>query len=301
MVGSVGAAQDDIVVSSITRDGVAATYQSTFSRPASASYPTANQPMFLTMKSFVGSQQRSYSYAFKPAFEWGRGRPAILYVDDALSRRTNFGFNSQMELSGFTKPEFDGVNNNYDSRQNVIQSVVRAKNGSGLPDAITMFAYPSQCTSAIQFTCNKPLSVTDPRGNVTDYQYNDRGQITVETRPAPTQGAPRPTVTNTFTLRNAFIKDSAGNPVPAGPPISLLTRSSTCRTQAVCSGTGDEVVTDYDYGPITGFNNLLLRGFAVTAANDQGQMQTLRTCYRYNYFGEKIAETEPNANLSVCP
>ncbi|NCP12216.1 MAG: hypothetical protein GW859_09770, partial [Sphingomonadales bacterium] len=58
----------------------------------------------------------------------------------------------------------------------------------------------------------------------------------------------------------------------------------------------DEVVTDYDYGPNSGPNNLWLRGVAVTADGT-----TLRTCYGYDANGRKISETQPNANLGSCP
>lgn len=117
-------------------------------------------------------------------------------------------------------------------------------------------------------------------------------------------GAARPTVVNEYTLRTAYIKNSAGAPVAAGPPISLLTMSYTCLSSATCDAStpaADKVVTEYDCGPTTGLNILLLRGIAVTAVNDQGQSQTLRTCYGYNYFGERISETLPKAGLSSCP
>ena len=139
------------------------------------------------------------------------------------------------------------------------------------------------------------------RGNITEYSYNDRGQVLTETKPAPTVGAPRPKVTNTYTMRTAYIKDQNGAVVAAGPPISLLTQSSSCISTTACAGTLDEVVTTYDYGPTTGLNNLRLRGVAVTAKNNAGQLETLRTCYQYNYFGERISETKPSANVAVCP
>jgi hypothetical protein len=135
---------------------------------------------------------------------------------------------------------------------------------------------------------------------VTDYTYKSHGQILTETKPAPTVGAPRPKITNTYTDRTAIIRDASSNLVVAGSAISLLTKTSTCRTQSSCTGTTDEIITDYDYGAVTGANTLRLRGVAVTAANAAGQMETLRTCYSYNYFGERVSETAPAANLASC-
>jgi YD repeat-containing protein len=78
---------------------------------------------------------------------------------------------------------------------------------------------------------------------------------------------------------------------------------STCRSGnpsgAGCAlGAGDEVVTDYDYGPDAAANNLLLRGQSVTADGT-----TLRTCFAYDGLGRKISETSPNgtAGLAACP
>ena len=64
----------------------------------------------------------------------------------------------------------------------------------------------------------------------------------------------------------------------------------------------DEVLTQFDYGTgdATHGNNLLLRGQTVTST-DGGTTTTLRTCYGYDAYGNRISETQPNANLSSCP
>ncbi len=64
---------------------------------------------------------------------------------------------------------------------------------------------------------------------------------------------------------------------------------------ACSGGSGDEVVTTYDYGPDSGPNNLFLRGVAVTADG-----VTLRTCYGYDANGHKTYETKPRAGLASC-
>jgi len=122
----------------------------------------------------------------------------------------------------------------------------------------------------------------------------------VETRPAPTVGAPRPKKVYTYALRTAYIKDATGNIVVAGPAISMLTQMVVCDTTSACTGGANDIVTQYDYGPSAGANNLNLRGMAVTAMGSSGFLETHRTCYKYNYFDEKIAETKPNAGLASC-
>ena len=53
-------------------------------------------------------------------------------------------------------------------------------------------------------------------------------------------------------------------------------------------------MTRYEYN----HNNLLLTGVTVT---DQKTGVTLRTCYQYDIYGNRIGEISPNANLSSCP
>lgn len=255
----------------------------------------------LTIVASVAGQPAGESLMLKPAGLFGSNRRRLLHTIDVSGRKTEYQYNQFEEIAGTVLPEGNSVFNVYDGRGNVIQSTAVPKPDSNQTNRATLYAYEPDCTTIPLARCNKPLSVTDAHGNVTEYTYNDRGQMLTETRPAPAPGAVRPKVTNTYTMRTAYIEDASGNPVAAGPPVSLLTRTASCITQASCAGTADEVVTEYDYGPTTGFNNLLLRGIAVTAANELGQIETLRTCFGYNYFGERISETEFKAGMAVCP
>jgi YD repeat-containing protein len=65
------------------------------------------------------------------------------------------------------------------------------------------------------------------------------------------------------------------------------------------AGATDEVITDYDYGPTQGPNNLLLRGVSVTAYVNGGK-QVHTTCYSYDIYGNRIGETTPNAGVGRC-
>ena len=93
----------------------------------------------------------------------------------------------------------------------------------------------------------------------------------------------------------------------AATPVWLRTQSSLCRTSAStgnpaapCATAGDEVLTQYDYGPNSGPNTLLLRGQTATST-DGGVATILRTCFTYDAQGRRISETQPNANLASCP
>jgi hypothetical protein len=186
------------------------------------------------------------------------------------------------------------------------REVTVAVSGSGLPNLERDANYPSTCTN--RFTCNKPTSVTDARGNTTDYTYDSsHGGVLTETGPAPSAGAPRPQTRHEYAQRYAWILASGGGYVQSAAPVWVQTATSMCRTSAAtgnpsapCATAGDEVRTAFDYGPDSGPNNLLLRGQTVTST-DGGVTTTLRTCYSYDRDGRRISETQPNANLGSCP
>jgi YD repeat-containing protein len=149
-------------------------------------------------------------------------------------------------------------------------------------------------------SCNQPNWVKDGEGNQTDYTYsNTHGGVLTMTRPADISGI-RPQTRYVYEQKEARYKNASGQIVASGQPIWMLTSEKFCRTSAAsgsncAAGAADEVVTTYDYGPATGANNLWLRGKVVTANG-----QSLRTCYYYDDFGNKIAETQPNASLTSC-
>ena len=291
----------DVGVSSIIKDGTTVTYvQQRAIYGSYSSSPNPNTlPYKMTIRSTISGSPLSFTQSDTGFMSWGGTRGALNFVEDGLGKRTTFGANYLGEISSTNLPEGNGQRYEYDTRWNVKAVYDVPKTGSGFGELLTQYVYPASCSAATQAYCNKPTAVIDRRGKQTDYTYNTKGQILTETGPADSAGI-RPTTTYEFTARTAYIKDASGNPVAAGLPISLLTKKTECRSLQSCVGTADAVVTEYDYGPTTGFNNLLLRGVAVAAANEQGQIQTLRTCYQYNYFGEKIAETQPNAGVTSC-
>ena len=185
----------------------------------------------------------------------------------------------------------------YDTRGNVTQITHVSKVGSGLSSRVVRVGYDTVCANSV--TCNQPNWVEDANGNRTDFTYDPvHGGVLTETGPAV--NGVRPQVRHGYVQRYAWYLNAQGVQTRAATPIWVLERTSSCSTGAPsgtgCAVAGDDVVTTYDYGPDSGPNNLFLRGQAVAADG-----QSLRTCYSYNRFGDRISETAPRAGLSACP
>ncbi|MFZ4747835.1 MAG: hypothetical protein ACOYLK_13220 [Sphingomonas sp.] len=147
--------------------------------------------------------------------------------------------------------------------------------------------------------CDKPTATVDPRNNQTDYTYDPaHGGVLTET--APAVGGVRPQTRSTYVQRQAWLRTPGGGYAPTGEYVWLLASKSLCKTGAAsgagCAlGSADEVRTTYEYGPDSGPNNLLLRG----VVNDATGIAA-RTCYGYDWQGNKISETKPLAGLGSC-
>jgi YD repeat-containing protein len=168
---------------------------------------------------------------------WNRGIDfgiraiASTSVTDPLSHTTSFTYDSSGRLTRTTSPEGDYVELTYDSRGNVTQAEAVPKGGTGA-HIVTSASFDSSCANPL--TCNQPNSITDARGNVTDYTYDStHGGVLTATGPAPTTGAARPQTRYSYTLTNGEYR---------------LTGVSQCQTGSSCAGTADEVksTTAYD-------------------------------------------------------
>jgi len=184
----------------------------------------------------------------------------------------------------------------------IISQTAYAKSGSGLPAISESRTYPPDCPSLSNMNmriCNQPLTITDPKGGVTTFTYSPvHGGVLTEVK--PTVNGIQPVIRYSYTQRYAWIKNSAGAYVQAASPVWVRTEQRTCMATATvgtacAGGNSDEVVTTYDYGPDSGPNNLLLKGIAVTSGG-----ATTRSCYLYDIYGNRIAETKPRANLTSC-
>lgn len=228
--------------------------------------------------------------------QWESDEQSRSFVYDTS---TPYGLLHQVRM-----PEGDTITYDYDARGNVIKATHQPKAGSTQTPLYEYADYDVTCVYPAK--CNKPNWTKDANGNQTDYTYdNTHGGVLSKTLPAvPVDGAMvRPQTRYSYVQRYAWYKNAAGAMARAATPIWVLDKESYCiKGAAHVSGTGcalgsaDEVVTQYDYGPDAGPNNLFLMGVAVTADG-----VTRRTCYSYDRLGNKISETTPNALLASCP
>lgn len=272
---------------------------------------------------------RTWSYSLGPsypgAYSTYRGEPSgaetrydfggqmPVFILDPLYRQTFLQYGGYTRLLMRRFPEGNEARMFYDSRGNLTTVQQIPKPNSGLPTLQASAVFPSSCASADRRSCNRPTSTTDFNSNTTDYTYDPaHGGVLTETGPlAPTRQSDgsivsvRPQKRYEYAQRYAWLSNGAGGYVQAAAPVWLLVRERSCRATAAsgsscAGGAADEVVTDYDYGPNSGPNTLLLRGLAVTADDGSG-LVTNRTCYGYDANGNRISETQPNANLASCP
>lgn len=186
----------------------------------------------------------------------------------------------------------------YDARGNVIQTRITAVSGSGLADIIRTANYDGTCSNLK--TCNQPNWVRDELGNQMDITYEaQHGGMKAQTWPAKPNGI-RPQVRHFYAQRHAWVKNSGGGYSQSADPIWVLTEQRWCKTGAAsgdgCALAGDEVRRTFEYGPNAGPNNLMVRGLV----EDAGGL-SLRTCFKYDDYGNKVSETPPKAGLASCP
>lgn len=202
-----------------------------------------------------------------------------------------------------TLPEGNKYLAEYSSpRRTITKQTMRAKPGSGLADRVTTFGYGADCTTPPNTpqNCAKPNWRKDAKGNQTDYTYASWGGTLSEMQPAPGAGAARPLKLYTYVQKYAYIKNSGGSLVPAASAIWLPSTETLCQTAAgssttTCDSGAPITVTTYEYGADGTADNLLVRGKVVSSGG-----VSLRTCYGYDWMGNKIWETSPRAGLAVC-
>ncbi|HYE28175.1 MAG TPA: hypothetical protein VEA61_08070 [Allosphingosinicella sp.] len=217
-----------------------------------------------------------------------------LYIDE-LQRQYAIAGSPTVGYAAFGYPEGNEVGKSFSSRNVHAGGYLYGKNGGTLSTGAT---FDPVCSNLK--TCNRPNTTRDAKGNTTTYTY-DPAHGGVLTMTGPAVDGVSPQTRYEYAQRYAWLKNASGGHSQAATPIWVLVRERFCRTtqgsaSGCAGGASDEVVTDYDYGPDSGPQNLLLRGVAVSA---DGQIH--RTCYGYDSMGRKISETKPRAALAACP
>jgi YD repeat-containing protein len=197
------------------------------------------------------------------------------------------------------KPQTNKTGFQYDARGNVITKTEYPYPMNSIPNLVTSYSFPAQCTNTK--TCNLPTSITDPNGDVANYEYDAAtGLVTKVTYPPDQQGVAR---VKRLSYRSASASrlGSPGSYLRDMGPVWLLDKIQECRSSQTlangcAAGSADEVTTSFGYGPDTGPNNLNPIEGVVTSEG-----VSRRTCFSYDRMGRRISETLPRADLGTCP
>jgi RHS repeat-associated protein len=165
------------------------------------------------------------------------GRPARRI--DPAGAVTQTAYDVRDRAIRVTHPEGDAETSDYDIRSNLVRTcqIPKARGTDACrPDlgdlvVTAQYLYPSlvTCPQADPVICNKPQSVTDPRGKTTSYAWNTAGSLSTVTGPADNHGnAP-------FTQFNL-------SPLTIGSDTVQLVTSKVEKISAT-----DSVTTEYHY------------------------------------------------------
>lgn len=164
--------------------------------------------------------------------------------------------------------------------QNLQRLTVTPKPSLGGPALIWTKGYAPGCDVTTLIYCNQPLYEIDPRNKRTDYTYDSvHGGVLTKTLPADNSGL-RPQIRYTYDQYSAKVLNASGVLV-IEPPIWKLKSTSTCRTQASCAGTADEVVTSYTYD-----DNLLVATETVRAGDNSVSSTVTNS---YDHIGNLVS------------
>jgi RHS repeat-associated protein len=215
------------------------------------------------------------------------GRP--FGVVNELGFGTNYLYDPNGRLLEIQYPEANRLRYAYDARGNVTTTTNMAKDAS--PEIVTTASYPATCTNPR--TCNRPVTTSDAKGNITDYSYDPTTGVTLSvTAPAAVAGGVRPQTRLSYTNLQAYYKNSSGAVVASGQPIMVPTGSSTCQTLASCTGAADEVKTVISYGSQSAgvANNLL--PVAASSGSGDGAL-TASASVTYDIIGNRMTVDGP--------
>jgi RHS repeat-associated protein len=217
---------------------------------------------------------------------------------DQLGRTTTYSFLDQWgntvvpgqainRIASVTYPEGNKVTYDWGSvygPQNLLSTTITPKPGVGGPTLTWTKGYWPNCTAVTLVYCNKPSYEIDARGKRTDYAYDPvHGGLLTKTLPADDNGV-RPQIRYAYAQYSAKVLNASGVPINE-TPIWKVQSTSTCRTQASCAGTADEVVTSYTYD-----DNLLVATETVRAGNFSASATTTKT---YDPVGNLVTVDGP--------
>lgn len=205
---------------------------------------------------------------------WGRRTTRLTSIVNGANQTTAYEWTGPgWTMSAIEYPEGNRIEYGYTDRGD-LASVTRVPKSGNYGDATTVFATFGDCSSAIR--CGRPTSITDARLAVTEFTYDDRGNVLTETRPADVNGV-RPETRFTYQELAAWVRTSSTGPLEQAAAVVLPVQVSSCAsgTAATCVGTSQEVrtTTTYQAGSTSTGSNLL----AVTITSGAGDGSLLAT------------------------
>jgi RHS repeat-associated protein len=204
------------------------------------------------------------------AVEYDIYKQPLEYFDE-LGHETSLAHDGLGRATGYTYPEGDQQLLAYDSHNNEISFTKVAKPGSGLANIVVSAIYDQNL--------NKPLTITDAKGNVTALTYigsgGGAGELATATRPRDIDN--NPVVYN-------FTYSSVGDVLTATDPTGLV-------TQDVYDSAGNLLSTAVDPSHINSVTQFSYdaNGDATTHTDPLGNVSNLT----YDVDGRKVFEIAP--------
>lgn len=239
-----------------------------------------------------------------------QGNPGAIYLvesdDGVLERENTVTRNFPVKFSPANGPTQD-----FEYFRSNLKKIIYRKNQAD--STYVEATFPTTCTSTTRKTCNQATSIRDARGNYTHYTYHEpSGGVYSVTYPPNKNGKVAQTRYEYEQKTAHYYKGGAGK--ETGDPIWMKVSERYCINSDYVDSSadgnplngycqdGDEVITRFEYN----HDNLLMTGMTVTSPPSNPNSAppyntTLRTCFRYDMYGNQIGKTEPNANLSSCP
>lgn len=145
---------------------------------------------------FAGSRSEGVDALGHPHIMYWNENGSLVKEVNALGQITLYDFDGLDRLIKTTLPEGNSIELEYDNKNNLLTSRLKAKPSAPTSDIINSYTYHS--------TWNKPLTETDGRGNTTNFTYSSTtGRLLTIERPQI--GGQTPTVALTYNARGQLL------------------------------------------------------------------------------------------------
>jgi RHS repeat-associated protein len=293
----------------VTNDGVAYTYNAAddpaFFEPDAFDYVTVTAPNGVYRRVEITNIGQSVCSPYQCIYNPPRGR--IDSIRDSQNGTTFYEYDNAQRVKKITYPEGNSVEVAYDVSGNITSMTTRAKPGSvealNGPNALTQLAYYNSGFYCDNVTCFLPVWTRDPKGNQTDYTWDQyHGGLLTQLDPADESGRRRK-VKNTYTgdrlTREEICEtDINGNELTCGTANSFVRQityfgaTRLPESETVTDGAGNgPLTTTYAYD--NAGRQLAVDG-PLPGSDDA-------TYARYDVLGRKIWEIGPKGENGLRP